>query len=192
MAMRRPREAPGSGPHPRGRRRSQTPEPPVRRGVVGGGDPVDGRMPLCSNNSMKCEGRVLAVDYGEKNIGLACSDELGVTVRPLPSIPNQGRRNFFKRLQAMVEALDIRKIVLGMPWNMDGSSGDAMRRTQRLMEDLESYLRIPLIGVDERLSTEEAMEYWRTVSPGNQKRYRTVDSLAAALILERYLKGESA
>jgi putative Holliday junction resolvase len=141
---------------------------------------------------MEYNGRVLAVDYGEKNIGLACSDELGLTVRPLPSIPNLGRRNFFKRLQAMVEALDIRKLVLGIPWNMDGSSGDSMRRMQRLMGELESYLRIPLIGVDERLSTQEAMEYWRTMSPRKQKRYRTADSLAAALILERYLKGESA
>lgn len=150
------------------------------------------RDPCAPINIMQRKGRVLAVDYGEKNIGFACSDELGLTVRPLPSIPNQGRRDFYKRLKATVEALNIEKLILGMPWNMDGSGGDSLRRMERLKRRLESYLKIPLVGVDERLSTAEAMEHWRTMSPRSRKKYRTLDSLAAALILERHLRGESA
>ncbi len=132
--------------------------------------------------------RILAVDYGEKNIGLACSDELGLTVRPLPSIPNRGRRELLRRLQTTVRAMDIQEMVMGIPLNMDGTRGSPVVRMERLMSALKSALKIPLSGVDERLSTVEALEVWRNMSPKTQKKYRTVDSLAAAFILERYLK----
>ncbi len=132
--------------------------------------------------------RILAVDYGEKNIGLACSDELGLTVRPLPSIPNRGRRDLLRRLQITVRDMDIQEMVMGIPLNMDGTRGSPVLRMERLMSALESALKIPLFGVDERLSTVEALEVWRNMSPKTQKKYRTVDSLAAAFILERYLK----
>jgi len=133
-------------------------------------------------------GRILAVDYGDKNIGLACSDELGLTVRPLPSMPNLGRRDLIHRLQTMVPEMDIRRLVLGIPFNMDGTRGDSALRMERLEARLRAALKIPLAGVDERLSTVEALEFWRTMSPKQQRKYRTVDSLAAALILERYLR----
>jgi putative Holliday junction resolvase len=137
---------------------------------------------------MTSRGRILAVDYGDKNIGLACSDELGLTVRPLPSMPNLGRKDFLKKLQIRIRMMDIQELVLGIPFNMDGTRGGAVLRMERLMNALKSALKIPLTGVDERLSTVEALELWRNMSPKQQKRYRTVDSLAAAFILERYLK----
>ena len=137
---------------------------------------------------MASTGRILAIDYGEKNIGLAYSDELRLTVQPLPSMPNLGRSNFLERLQATVRAMTIQELVLGIPLNMDGTSGDPVLRMERLMGVLRSTLKIPIKGVDERLSTVEALERWRDMSPKQQKRYRTVDSLAAAFILERYLK----
>jgi putative Holliday junction resolvase len=71
---------------------------------------------------------------------------------------------------------------------MDGSRGDAVIQMEGLMEKLKAKLDLPLHGVDERLSTVEAAEFWRDLSPRQRKKYRTVDSLAAALILERYLK----
>ena len=132
--------------------------------------------------------RILAVDYGSKNIGFACSDELGLTVQPLPSIPNPGERKLVKHLRIMVRDLEIHALVLGLPLNMDGSRGEAFLRMERLMQVLEDALKIPAAGVDERLSTVEALEYWDKMSLRRQKKYRTVDSLAAALILERYLR----
>jgi len=149
--------------------------------------PVDGFKSLCSNDCVVSRGRILAVDYGRRNIGLACSDELGLTVRPLPSIPNHGRKDFLGRLRAAVRSMGIREIVLGMPLNMDGTRGQAVARMERLTGILKLALKVPLTGVDERLSTVEALELWRAMSPKQQKKYRTVDSLAAALILERYL-----
>ena len=132
--------------------------------------------------------RILAVDYGEKNIGFACSDELGLTVQPLPSIPNSGRKSLIARLRVLIKDLEACELVLGMPINMDGTRGDSAARMEQLLEALRSSLKIPAFAVDERLSTVEALEYWQKMSPRRQKKYRTVDSLSAALILERYLK----
>jgi len=151
-------------------------------------EPVDGFTPVCSNDCVDCRGKILAVDYGEKNIGLACSDDLGLTVQPLPSIPNLGRRDFLKRLRTAVRTLSIQKLVVGIPLNMDGTRGDSVVRMERLVEDLNVALKIPIVGADERLSTLEALEFWRHMSLKQQRKYRTADSLAAALILERYLK----
>lgn len=138
---------------------------------------------------MHPKGRILALDYGEKNVGLACSDALGLTVTPLTSIPNLGRKDLFKRLRTAIHALDIQELVLGIPLNMDGTAGDSVRRMRKLAEALRANLRIPVTGVDERLSTAEAIEVWQNMSARQQKKYRTSDSLAAAFILERYLKG---
>ncbi len=128
------------------------------------------------------------MDYGEKNIGLACTDELGLIVRPLPSRPNPGRSGFFKLLRDTIRALDIRELVLGIPLRMDGARGDAAARMEELMEAMKKSLHLPLTGIDERLSTVEALKLWRDMTPKQQKKYRTVDSLAAAFILDRYLK----
>lgn len=131
---------------------------------------------------------MLAVDYGKKNIGLAYTDELRMTVQPLPSLPNRGVRDFLNRLRATIQSLDIRELVVGIPINMNGTRGDAAIQMEELMDTLKAKLKIPLRGVDERLSTVEAMEFWNNLNSRQQKKYRTVDSLAAALILERYLK----
>lgn len=133
-------------------------------------------------------GRILALDYGSKNIGLATSDELGVAVRPLPSIPNRSRLDLLRRLRATVKELAIEALVVGLPLHMNGSSGEAADRARRFMEQLRRELGLPLWEVDERLSTIEATEVWRAMSVRQQRRYRTLDSLAAALILERFLE----
>ncbi len=144
---------------------------------------------MCSNHFMvDVTGRILAVDYGSKNIGMAYSDEVGITIQPMPSLPNLGLKDFVKKLRGAVQSLEIRQLILGMPLNMDGTQGDAFARMQQLMEILKGKLEIPLHGMDERLSTVEAAEIWKDLSRKQQKKYRTIDSLAAALILERYLK----
>jgi putative Holliday junction resolvase len=132
--------------------------------------------------------RILAIDYGSKNIGLACSDALGMTVQPLPSIPNLGKNDFVRRIQTLIQTMGIQHLVFGMPLNMDGTRGDAYVQMEHHMHALSGALKIPATGVDERLSTLEALEIWNTMNPRRQRKYRTVDSLAAALILERYLR----
>jgi putative holliday junction resolvase len=134
------------------------------------------------------QGRILAIDYGKKNIGLAYCDELGLTVQPLPSLPNIGKKDFHRKLRTTVATMEIRELVLGIPFNMDGTRGDSVLQMERIMESLRATIKLPISGFDERLSTVEAMEFWREMNPKQQKKYRTPDSLAAALILERFLR----
>ena len=138
--------------------------------------------------SMDYKGRLLAIDYGEKNIGIACSDEFQLTVQPLPSIPNNGRKDFFRTIKSMVHEMDISELIIGIPLNMDGSRNESVLRMENLMHALMATLNLPMKGVDERLSTIEATEFWNQMNRRQQKKYRTVDSLAAALILERHIK----
>jgi putative pre-16S rRNA nuclease len=133
-------------------------------------------------------GKVLALDYGTKNVGLACCDELGVTVRPLASIPNTSRRNLVARLRTVIEEHGIQSLVVGIPRNMNGSFGESAHQVERFIAALRRELGLPLSSVDERLSTVEAQEVWNEMSPRQQRKYRTVDSLAAAIILERFLR----
>jgi putative holliday junction resolvase len=157
---------------------------------IGTNTRVDGFAPVCSNGRMGQGKRVLAVDYGKKNIGLAYSDELGLTVQPLPSIPNLGLKDMLRTLKSTVVELGVDELVLGVPLNMDGTRGEPVRQMEALMKVLKSELKLPLTGIDERLSTVEALEFWREMRPRQQKKYRTVDSLAAAFILQRYLGEE--
>jgi putative Holliday junction resolvase len=136
-------------------------------------------------------GRILALDYGIKNVGLACSDELRVTVSPLASVPNRSRRDLISRLKRFIKETAATQLVVGMPWNMDGTAGDALHRVEDFVERLRTEVSVPVAEVDERLSTVEALEVWNGMSPRQKRKYRTVDSLAAALILERYLEESS-
>lgn len=149
---------------------------------------VDGLSSLCFNERMGAHGKILALDYGTKNVGMACSDDLGLTVNPLPSIPNQGQKALIRQLKKTVIEFGIREIVIGMPFHMNGSSGEAVRKVDAIIETLISELCLTVIPSDERLSTVEALEIWNDMNARQHKKYRTVDSLAAALILERYLK----
>ena len=130
------------------------------------------------------------MDFGTKNVGLATTDELGVVIRPLPSIPNLNRRNLLQRLTAIIKELKIEIVVVGHPINMNGSSGEPVARVERFVNQVRAAVGLRVKTVDERLSTVEAAEIWKTMSARRQRKYRTLDSLAAALILERFLGEE--
>lgn len=133
-------------------------------------------------------GRILAIDYGSRNIGLACCDELGISIRPLSSVRPASRRDLLSRLRRTIVENEIQELVIGIPLNMDGSSGASVQKVESFIESLQGEFHLPLRRVDERLSTLEAMELWMRMNPKQQRKYRTVDSLSAALILQRYLE----
>jgi putative holliday junction resolvase len=137
---------------------------------------------------MASQVKILALDYGTKNIGIACSDDLGMIVNPLPSIPNRGKKALIQRLKTMAIESGFQEIVVGMPLNMNGTSGDAVKKVENFIDLLDSELCLPVHRFDERLSTVEALEIWKDMNARQHKKYRTVDSLAAAIILERFLE----
>jgi putative Holliday junction resolvase len=102
-------------------------------------------------------------------------------------LPNTGKKDFLMRMGALTESLELRELVVGMPVRMDGSRGDAALAMEKIRRSLEGTLKLAVTEIDERLSTVEALEIWREMTPRQQRKYRTVDSLAAALILERFI-----
>lgn len=130
--------------------------------------------------------RVLALDPGTKRIGLAISDPLGLTVRPLATLEGLGRQALFHRLEEIVRRYGVERIVVGLPLHMDGSLSPAAQRAQRLAQELARHLGIEVELWDERLTTEEA-EAWLEEAPPARRR-RPVDAIAAAFLLRDYLE----
>ena len=143
-------------------------------------------------------GVILAIDYGQKRLGLALSDEHGVTSRPFAIWTRINRRRDLARLRDLVRQQTVRRIVIGLPLHLDGTQSEMSVEAKGFAARVEKALGIPVEMMDERLSTWEAEQTVRanksTASshrPGKQhavrKRQTTFDDVAAAVILRDYL-----
>ncbi len=103
--------------------------------------------------------RILAIDYGRKRIGLALSDELGLTAQPLATIVRTNRRNDLRRLREICRQYEVGRIVVGHPLHMTGEAGEMAEEAKRFAARLEKDLRIEVVLVDERLTSWEAGQY---------------------------------
>lgn len=120
--------------------------------------------------------RVLGIDYGEKRIGLAVSDYSGSFARELKIVSPVV---FFRELTGLLQELEVEKIVLGWPLNMSGEKSQKTLEVEEFKAKLETKTDIPVILIDERLSSQMASHL-----PGGN---RNIDSLAAQIILQNYL-----
>jgi len=133
-------------------------------------------------------GRVLALDYGRRRIGLAISDESRLTARPLATLVRTNRRNDLRRLREIARKHEVRGIVVGWPLHLDGSASEMAEEAARFARRIGKELGLPVKLVDERLTSWAAREIKR----GHKKRRESVDALAAALILRDYLAAKPA
>ena len=134
--------------------------------------------------------RILAVDYGQKRIGLAISDELLLTARPLATLVRKNRRDDLRRLREIARAEGVVKIIVGHPLNMDGTAGPMAKEAARFAARVHKELGLPVELADERLSTWEAARTLRqTRSRG--KSPAKADDVAAAVILREYLQARA-
>lgn len=136
------------------------------------------------------QGRVLAIDYGHKRIGLAISDELGMTARPLETLARTNRRNDFRRLRELARQHEVARIVVGNPVRLDGSAGEMAEQAARFAARVQKELGLPVEMVDERLSSWEAQETSVATKTKRDKQGAGVDAVAAAVILRDYLEHE--
>lgn len=139
--------------------------------------------------------RVLGVDYGDRHVGLALSDPLLITAQPLGSYELTGRddedRAYFRGL---VERHEVSEIVVGNPLRMDGSSGTRAELTRAFAAWLEKAAGRPVVLLDERLTTQQALKTLADVKLRGKKKKDWEDRLAAVIILSTYLerkRGES-
>ena len=134
--------------------------------------------------------RILGLDYGTKTVGVALSDELHITAQPLETITRKDAnklRKTYARIEELVKEYDVEKIVLGLPKNMNNSLGFASERSMNFKKMIEEKYNIEVILQDERLSSVEANNIMIKNDTSRKKRKKSVDSLAANIILQSFL-----
>jgi putative Holliday junction resolvase len=138
-------------------------------------------------------GPVLAIDYGTQRLGLAISDELGFTARPLDTWTRTNRRNDLSRLRELCRLHAVRLIVVGWPIRLDGTPGEMADEARRFAERVHKSLGMAVELVDERLSSWEARQTAhasasrKPVPAARGNKVTPVDDIAAAVILRDYL-----
>ena len=131
--------------------------------------------------------RILGLDIGSKRIGLALSDELGFTAQGLKTLESRGRNNDIAAIVKIVEEFDVTEIVVGMPYNMDGSEGPQAEKALAMMEELTQATSVPVFKWDERMSTMAAERMLVEADLSRAKRRKVIDKVAAVIILQGYL-----
>jgi putative Holliday junction resolvase len=140
------------------------------------------------SDSGAAPGCVLAIDYGRRRMGLAISDPMGWTARPLETLERKGRGAEMARLGEIVRERGVGRIVVGHPLRMDGTPGAMAEEAERFARRVEKALGVPVELVDERL-TSWAADQWAAEHP-ERGRGRAKDEIAAAILLEEYLGGK--
>jgi putative Holliday junction resolvase len=133
------------------------------------------------------EVRILALDVGEKRIGLAVSDPLGITAQGLGVLIRKNRQTDLDRLLEVAREWQVQKIVVGLPRHMDGRLGAAAPQILELAEILHTSLGVEVVTWEERLTTVEAERVLLQADVSRKRRRQVVDQLAAVLILQNYL-----
>jgi len=132
--------------------------------------------------------RIMGLDVGSKTIGVAISDELGITAQGLKTIKRRAMEDDLRELDDIISQFQIEKIVVGLPKNMDGSLGKQAEFVLGWVDDLKSKIHLPVETWDERLSTVEASRTLLKADLSRKKRKGVIDKLAAVLILQGYLQ----
>ena len=133
---------------------------------------------------MKC----LGMDLGTKTLGLAISDKLGIIANPYKTLKYDDLASLVDEVVNLIDSEHIEVLVLGYPKNMNNTLGFAVERTEEFKELLESKTDLPIELIDERLSTVEAENILISSDMSRKSRKEVIDSVAASIILDTYLR----
>ncbi len=131
--------------------------------------------------------RYLAIDHGQKRTGLAVSDASETLVSPHSVIETQSSGELVKRVRAVIAEEQIVAVVIGMPFNMDGSEGPRAVQVREFAKNLAACVDIPILFQDERLSSFEAEDLITALELTRKKKKKRLDAIAAAEILKTFL-----
>jgi putative Holliday junction resolvase len=130
--------------------------------------------------------RILAIDFGERRIGLAISDPLGITAQGLSTIDTRKTKDVLDYIQSIIKEKKVTKVVVGMPRNMDGSIGFKGKEVEKFIGKLTRKTSVEVEAWDERLTSVQSQRSMREMGT-KQKKKETVDRISATLILQSYL-----
>lgn len=135
--------------------------------------------------------RIGAVDFGQKRIGLAITDDEGRNAYPLGIIERRSHKTDLEAICSRLRERDVTSVVVGLPLNMDGSEGPMARAARSFAQRLGEAVGLPVELYDERLSSFEARERLRGAVSSRRARKRAVDAMAAVIILEGWLEARA-
>ena len=137
--------------------------------------------------------RVLGIDFGDRNIGLAVSDKLLITAQGLGRYLLKSKEEDKKYFKELVLKYEIGEIVIGLPLRMNGSPGTRVERTKEFASWLEKTLQLPIIFWDERLTTKQALRILSQQKIKNKRKKKILkDQISASVILSSYLESKRA
>lgn len=137
------------------------------------------------------QNRILGIDLGDRRVGLALSDESGMTARPLQTLEIRRRRDVWAKLKPVLEEYPVGRAVVGYPLHMSGELSERAQVSAHFAEKFAEKFAIPAELVDERWTSQEAKEMLQESGPLARKDKGAVDAVAAALILQSYLDARS-
>jgi putative Holliday junction resolvase len=135
--------------------------------------------------------RILALDFGSKTIGLAVTDELGLTAQGLPTLRRTNKRNDLDHLRRLIKQYGVGELVMGLPLRLSGDAGIQADKVKVFAEELRKKFKLPIHLFDERLTSVEANRVLRESEMSIRRRAEVVDRLAAVLILQAFLEARS-
>ncbi len=130
---------------------------------------------------------VLGLDVGRKRIGVAGCDRLGITVHGITTIIRKSWQDDMAELRSLILERNIDILVIGLPYNMDGSLGYQAKQVQKFANGAAKHLGITVEFVDERLTSYEAEEMMRSQGISTRENKALIDRKAAAIILQQWL-----
>ena len=131
--------------------------------------------------------RIMAIDYGDERIGLAVSDLLGMLCGEAWTLNEWNMERAIAKIVEEAKARQVERFVLGLPKNMDGTEGPRAEKSREVKAKLEAASGLPVVLWDERRSSIEAHAILHANGKKEKKHRKTVDAVAASLILEGYL-----
>ncbi len=131
--------------------------------------------------------RILGLDVGDKTIGVAVSDLLQITAQGVTTIRREGKKKDFLELKELIDEYNIKRIVVGLPKNMDGTIGPQGEKVINFAKKIENKFKIEIIYIDERLTTVSAERILIEGDVSREKRKKVIDKVAATYILQFYL-----
>jgi putative Holliday junction resolvase len=129
----------------------------------------------------------LGIDWGEKRIGLAHADELGIAL-PLPAAVAPSKKERMRHIESMIQQKKAVALVVGYPLNMDGTVGFKAKEVDQFIEELEKRFHLPIHRVDERLSSHSVEQGLKGQKKKPSRQSGEIDSRAAALILQDFIE----
>ena len=134
--------------------------------------------------------RVIALDLGQKRIGVAISDETETISSPLTIIPGDNTNRAIKSIKEIIDSRDVLRVIIGLPLNMNGSKGPKAMEALEFAENLRKKLLIDVVTFDERLTTKQGEDMLIQADVSRKKRKSVIDKIAAQIILQTYLDSE--